>query len=133
MKILLVGGHMKLSYLAKLLKSNGHDVTIVNTDKQLCEMLSDSLEVISICGDGTKSSVFENANTSKMDAVIALTGNDASNLIICEIAKKQFNIQTTLSIVNNPQNINIFKELGVDKCISAIQTFADFIEQASIK
>ncbi|MEL7606748.1 Trk system potassium uptake protein TrkA [bioreactor metagenome] len=129
MKILLVGGHTKLSYLAKLLKSSGHDVTIVNADKQLCEMLSDSHEVFAICGDGTKSSVLESANAAKMDAVIALTGNDASNLIICEISKKQFNIKTTLSIVNNPQNINMFKELGVDKCISAIQIFADFIEQ----
>lgn len=133
MRILLVGGNKKLNFLTKSLKASDHDVIVVNKDKQLCEMLSDAYEVLCFQGDGTKPSILESAGASKMDIVIALTNADASNLIICEISKKQFNVKRTYAIVNDPNNIKLFKELGVDKCISAIKTFTELIEQESIE
>jgi len=132
MKILLVGGHQKLNFLTKSLKAKGHDVTIINEDAEWCTLLSNTHEVVSIHGDGTKPNVLEDAGAAHMDTVIALSNKDASNLIICQIAKKQFNVKNTFAVVNDPKNMKIFKELGVNKCISTTQILTDVIEQEAV-
>ncbi|MEN6317106.1 MAG: TrkA family potassium uptake protein [Clostridiaceae bacterium] len=132
MKILLVGGHQKANFLIKSLKARGHDITVINEDYEWCNMLTNTHEVISVNGDGTKPYVLEDARASKMDAVIALSNKDSANLIVCEIAKKQFHVKNTVAVVNDPNNVKMFKELGVNKCISATQMLADVIEQDAI-
>ena len=132
MKILLVGGHEEATFLTKSLKAKGHDVTIINEDYEWCKMLSNTHEVITVHGDETEPHILEDACISSMDTVIALSSKDAKNLIVCEIAKKQFNIKNTVAVVNDPKNIKIFKALGVNKCISATQLIADVIEHEAI-
>lgn len=132
MKILLVGGHQKANFLTKSLKAKGHDVIIVNKDYEWCKILSNTHEVISVHGDGTKPYILEDAGISNVDIVIALINKDASNLIICEIAKKHFNVKNTIAIVNDPKNVLLFKQLGVNKCISATQMISDVIEQEAL-
>ena len=132
MKILLVDGHQKANFLTKSLKAKGHDITVINEDYEWCKMLTTAHEVISVNGDGTKPYMLEEAGASGMDAVIALSNKDSRNLIICEIAKKQFHVKNTFAVVNDPKNVNVFKELGVNRCISATQMLADVIEQEAI-
>lgn len=132
MKILLVGGHQKANFLTKSLKAKGHDITIVNEDYEWCKMLSNTHEVKSVYGNETKPFILADAGASHMDMVIALTNIDASNLVICQLAKKQFKVKNTFAVVNNPKNVKIFKELGVNKCISAIQMLSDVIEQEAV-
>lgn len=132
MKILLVGGHQKTYFLTKSLKAKGHDITIINEDYEWCKMLTNTHEVISINGDGTKPHILEDACASKMDTVIALSNKDSKNLIVCEIAKKQFHVKSTFAVVNDPKNVKVFRELGINKCISATQMLADVIDQETI-
>lgn len=132
MKILLVGGHHQVNFLTKSLKAKGHDVTIINQDYEWCKMISNTHQVISVHGDGTKPYILEDADIWDTDTVIALSNKDSANLIVCEIAKKQFNVKNTFAVVNNPKNVKIFKELGVNKCICATQMLADVIEQEAI-
>lgn len=132
MRILLVGGHQKANFLTKSLKAKGHDVTIINEDYEWCKMLSNTHEVKCVYGNETKPFILADAGASHMDMVIALTNKDASNLVICQLAKKQFNVKNTLAVVNNPKNVKIFKELGVNKCVSAIQMLSVVIEQEAV-
>jgi trk system potassium uptake protein TrkA len=132
MKILLVGGHENLNFLTKSLKANGHDVTVINKDYQFCEMISDTYEVVCVNGDGTNASMLEKAGALNMDIVIALCNKDASNLIICETAKKKFNVKNTITVVNDPKNIKLFEDLGVDRCICTAQTLTEIIQNESI-
>ena len=132
MKILLVGGHQKAYFLTKSLKAKGHDITVINEDHEWCTILTDTHEVKSVNGDGTKPYILEDAGASKMDTVIALSNNDSTNLIVCEIAKKQFHVKNTFAVVNDPENVKVFNKLGVNKCISVTQMLADVIEQEAI-
>lgn len=132
MKILLVGGRQKANFLTKSLKAKGHDITVINEDYEWCKMLTNTHEVISVNGDGTKPCILEEAGASKMDTVIALSNKDSTNLIVCEITKKQFHVKNTFALVNDPKNVKVFKELGVNKCISATQMLTDLIEQEVI-
>ena len=132
MRIILVGGHQKPNFLAKSLKAKGHHITIVNDDYEWCKMLANTHEVICVHGDGTKPFILEDAGAAHADTVIALTNKDATNLIVCEIAKKKFGVKNTFAIVNDPKNMSLFKELGVNKCISATLILTDVIEQEAI-
>lgn len=128
MNILIVGGHAKANFLTKSLKESGHNVTIVNKDKEWCKIMAHSHGIVGVYGDGTKPFVLKDAGAIEMDTVIALCNKDSSNLVICEVAKKQFKVKNTFAVVNDPKNIRIFKKLGVDKVISSTEILSDMIE-----
>lgn len=128
MKILIVGGHHKASFLTKSLIENGHKVTVINKDKNWCKFLAHTHGVTCVYGDGSKPFVLSDAGAHEMDAVIALSNKDASNLIICKLAKKIFNVKNTFAIVNDPNLAKIFRSLGVDKVISSNEVMSDMIE-----
>jgi trk system potassium uptake protein len=132
MKILLVGGHQETRFLARSLKLKNYDVTVVNEDKAWCIMLADEYEVNAVCGDGTSPSILQNARTDQMDLVVALDHKDASNLLTCEISKKKFHVPKTIAVVTDLKNVPLFRELGVDRCISATNYLIEMIEQETI-
>lgn len=132
MNILIVGGHQDASILTKSLKAKNHNVTVINDDYEWCKMISNTHEVLCEYGDGTKPYILKDAGVANMDVVVALSNRDANNLITCEIARCQFNIVNTIALVNDPKNMKLFNELGVNKCISATQMLVDIIEQEVI-
>jgi len=128
MNILIVGGHAKANFLTKSLKDSGHNVTIINKDKEWCKIMAHSYGIVGVYGDGTKPFVLKDAGAIEMDTVIALCNKDSANLVICEVAKKQFKVKNTFAVVNDPENIRIFKKLGVDKVISSTEILSNMIE-----
>ena len=72
----------------------------------------------------------EEAGVAGFDAIVALTGLDADNLAICQVAKKFLGIRIQLCIVSNPENTAIFRQLGVTAAISATATLAQAIRGA---
>jgi len=133
MNILLVGGHQNALFLIKSLKSNHHEVAIVNSDRDLCQALADAYEVPAICGNGTNADILRQAHTEKMDVVIALDDQDAANLVISELAKNEFHVKLTYAVVNNPKNIELFQGLGIDKCVNTTRILSDLVEQQAIE
>lgn len=132
MKILLVGGHQKANYLAKLLVAKKHNVTVINDNYEWCLFLANIHKITCIHGDGTKPYILADAQAQVMNTVIALSNKDSTNLVVCELAKKQFGVKNTLAIVNDPKNAGLFQQLGVTKCISATQMIAEIIEQEAV-
>src|SRR5438132_8097878 len=80
-------------------------------------------------GDGAESSTLEAGGIGRADVVIAVTGDDEDNLVICQTAKKRFSVPRTIARVNNPKNEEIFKKLGIDVTVSATNLILNVIEQ----
>lgn len=133
MKILLIDGDSKLEFLLAALKAKGHELTVIDPDRRRCLKLADAFDVVAVCGDGTKKRTLANAGADQMDAVIALDDRDSVNLVACELAKKHFHVGLAYASVNNPQNVRLFKLLGVDKCVSTVDWIADQVEQDSLE
>jgi trk system potassium uptake protein TrkA len=85
---------------------------------------------VAIRGDGAEASVLEAAGAGRADVVIAVTGEDEDNLIVCQMAKLAFNVNKTIARVNNPKNEPIFKTLGIDVTVSHTAHIMSIIEQA---
>ena len=128
MKVIVIGGGKVGFYLIKTLKNKKHDITLIEKDKDLCEKISDQIDIDIINGDGTDIEVLKDADIDVADVVAAVTGKDEENLVICQVAKQNFNIQHTMARVNNPKNQTLFKSLGVDNTVCSTQVITNLID-----
>ena len=129
MYIIVVGGGKVGYYLAKSLLNEGHEVLIIEKDKRKCDGISAELGGIVQRGDGSDSTVMEEAGMNRADLAIAVTGDDEDNLMISQMAKKKFGVKRTIARINNPKNKHIFKLLGIDHTVSVTDLILAQIER----
>jgi len=129
MNTLIIGGGKIVYFLARAFFSKGYNVTIINRKKEECSWLARQLKATVVFGNATDPQVLKEAQASSMDAVLAITPNDEDNLIICQMAKLNFGVQKTLALVNDPDNEQVFQELGVTTAFSTTRMISGLIEQ----
>ncbi|MBI5498999.1 MAG: TrkA family potassium uptake protein [Deltaproteobacteria bacterium] len=130
MFILIVGGGRIGFYLAKTLRQSDHRVGLVERDGGRCRTLAEDLGVTVIHGDGTDIETLREAGAGDAKYIVALTGRDEENLVVCQLAKSYFKAPLTIARVNNPKNQALFKMLGVDATVSSTALAAQMIENA---
>lgn len=129
-KIIIVGGDKIASDLIGLLsEENSYDIRVIESRIAVCERLANRYAIKVFHGDGTNVDVLERADAMDASVLIALTGEDESNLVACQLAKLNFNAKMTIAKVNNPRNSGILKLLGVDKIFSSTEIIAKMIDQ----
>src|SRR5699024_6387200 len=62
--------------------------------------------------------------------MVAVTGDDEDNLVICQLAKQKFQVARTIARVNNPKNEELFRLLGIDVTVSQTNYIQNLIGQA---
>jgi len=129
MYIIVVGGGKVGYYLAKELVEEGHEVLVIEKDAIKVERIAENLGDITLRGDGCEAATMEMAGFGRADMVIAVTGDDEDNLVVCQVAKAKFNVPRALARINNPKNEEIFKRLGIDTTVSATTAILAQIEQ----
>ncbi len=129
MYIIVVGGGKVGYYLAKELVEEGHEVLVIEKDATKVERIAEDLGDITLRGDGCEAATMEMAGFGRADMVIAVTGDDEDNLVVCQVAKAKFNVPRALARINNPKNKEIFKRLGIDTTVSATAAILAQIEQ----
>ncbi len=129
MYIIVVGGGKVGYYLAKELVEEGHEVLVIEKDATKVERIAEDLGDITLRGDGCEAATMEMAGFGRADMVIAVTGDDEDNLVVCQVAKAKFNVPRALARINNPKNEEIFKRLGIDTTVSATAAILAQIEQ----
>lgn len=128
MRAIIVGGGKVGFYLAKALLERGYSITIIEQDKEQSHYCANNLDAEVSCGNGTTVEALEACEADKADCVIAVLGQDESNLVCCQIAKQRFGVKKTIAKVNNPKNKDALKELGVDIVISATDSIIQELE-----
>lgn len=116
-------------YLAKSLLERNYDVTVIEAKKDVCQVFANTLDVTVVLGDGSTARALKKAGADKCDSVIAVTGADEVNLIVCQMAKRQFQVPKTIAKVNNPKNIDTIKFLGADIAISGTENIIKQMER----
>ncbi len=129
MYVIVVGGGKVGYHLAKALMQDGHEVLIIERDRARCEHLEAELGDIVLRGDGSEVATMEKAGFNRADMVVAVTGDDEDNLVVCQVAKAHFHVPRTVALVNNPKNAEIFHRLGIDHTVNATDAILAQIEQ----
>ena len=129
MKIILIGGGKTIYFLAKQFVAEGQHVTIINRDPEESRSLSHQLNATILLGDGSDPEILEQAGTGSADVVLSMTSRDHDNLVACQVAKEKFDVPRTIALVNNPENEEIFRKLGVSPIFSATRIITSLLRQ----
>lgn len=130
MYIIVVGGGKVGYYLTKNLLNEGHEVLLIERDGSKVETYSDRFGSVVLAGDGAEAAVLAAAGAARADVVVAVTGEDEDNLVVCQVAKAKFHVGRTIARVNNPKNEQLFRLLGIDVTVSQTNHILNLIEQA---
>jgi len=129
MYVVIIGGGNVGYYLAKALVAAEHEVLLMEKNRLTYRTVAEELGEIAMQGDGCEVKLLEEAGVGRADVVVAATGDDEDNLIICQMARMKFNVPRTIARVNNPQNERLFHQLGIDATVSSTRIIYNLIEQ----
>ena len=127
MNIVLVGAGRMGKEMAFRLSDEGHDVTVVDSDEDCLEQLSNTVDVMTMLGNGADYSVLSQAGVSEADLLIAVTNDDAVNMLCCLTGKK-LGVKNTVARVRTMeyfrQMVFLKDELGLSLVLNPEQAAA---------
>ncbi len=119
MKIIIVGGGEVGLTTANVLSTKEHDLILIEGDEARAKQVANSIDALVIHGDGTDLSILKDAGASDADAIVAVTDDDKTNLMVCEIAKS-LDIKKIISRVNKSENQELFTKLGITGVVPTV-------------
>ena len=128
MYIIIVGAGKVGWNLARELMGTGHEVTVIESDRERYLTVEEELEHAIQYGDASELWVLERAGIVRADMVIAVTGDDEDNMLISQVAKEKYLVEHTIARVNNPRNLEHFELLGIRPVVSATDLILRLIE-----
>ena len=129
MYVIVAGGGKVGANVARSLLRLGHEVTLIEQRRDRFERLEDEFEHQVQRGDATELFVLERAGiTRPPDIVLALTGDDEDNMVICQLAKEKYGVPKVIARVNDPRNQAHFDLLGISPTICATSSIMALVE-----
>lgn len=132
MRILILGAGEVGFYLARQLSDEGHDVVLVEEDRERVRAIEDSMDALVVHGNAASLAVLEKAGVERMDLVLAVTSVDEINLMAC-LSAAQYAVPIKIARVSKPDYFERSallppERLGVDLMINperecALETF----------
>ena len=128
MYIIVVGAGKVGWNLARELLDKEHEVTVIEGDRRRYLTVEQELEHNIQYGDASELWVLERAGVQRADMVIAVTGDDEDNMLICQVARDKYMVERIIARVNNPRNLQHFELLGIKPSVSATGLILNLIE-----
>jgi trk system potassium uptake protein len=129
MYVVIAGGGKIGANLTRSVLDLGHEVTLIEQRRDRFEKLEEEFEHVAQLGDATELYVLESAGIARPpDLVVAVTGDDEDNMIICQIAKEKYGVEKVIARVNDPRNQPHFDLLGISPTVSATSIILAMIE-----
>ena len=91
----------------------GHEVTLLENDRERYALLEERFEHVVRFGDATELFVLERAGVERADLVVAVTGDDEDNVIVCQVAKEKYGVAEVHRPRQRPRNQPHFDMVGV--------------------
>jgi trk system potassium uptake protein len=107
----------------------GHEITLIEQRPDRFARLEEEFGPTVIRGDATEIAVLERAGIARPpELVLAVTGDDEDNLIICQIAKESYGVRKAIARVNDPRNQQHFDLLGITQTLCATTSILGLVE-----
>src|ERR671935_33914 len=129
MYVLIAGGGKAGNNVMRSLLRLGHEVTLVEQRRDRYERLEEEFGHQVHHGDATELYVLERAGIARPpDIVLALTGDDEDNMVICQLAKEKYAVPKVIARVNDPRNQVHFDLLGISPTVCATSSILGLVE-----
>src|SRR6266566_3479203 len=129
MYVLIAGGGKVGSNLARTLIRTAHEVTLIEQRPIRFDTLEAEFEHQVHKGDATELFVLERAGIKRPpNIVVAVTGDDEDNMVICQLARERYGVEKVIARVNDPRNQVHFDLLGISPTVCATSSIMALIE-----
>jgi trk system potassium uptake protein len=129
MFVLVVGGGKVGTNVTRTLRGLNHEIVLIEQDERRYESLEVEFQHEALYGDGTELHVLEQAGIRRPpDIVVAVTGDDEDNIVICQLAKERYGVPKVIARVNDPRNHELFDLLEISPTVSATSMVMALIE-----
>ncbi len=129
MYVIVVGAGKVGYYLTRTLIAEKHEVTLIEREASRVAQLAQEFGEAIVEGDGCEVKVMEDVGMGRADCVVAVTGHDEDNLIVCQMAQRYFHVPRQIARVNNPKNEAIFHLLGITETVASTDIIYRLIDQ----
>lgn len=114
MYAIIIGSGRVGSVLGTLLSQRGNNIVIIDTDEEHFSRLGPEFTGQTMVGDGTDIAILREAKIEEADALVAATGDDNSNLMSAQIARKIFQVGRVLVRIKDPNKLDVYKEYDLE-------------------
>ena len=128
MKVIIMGCGRVGAQLATLLETDGHTVTVLDTDSRSFSRLSPNFSGTALIGNGLDEEVLKRAAIEEADVFVAVTQGDNRNVMAAQIAKHIFNVPRVLCRIYDPLRRDLYETLGLE-AISPTTIFAQILRE----
>ncbi|MDO4593768.1 MAG: Trk system potassium transporter TrkA [Tissierellia bacterium] len=121
MEIIIIGAGKVGEYLVNELSNEGHDIVVIEKNKEILDRILSENDVMGVCGNGANHDILIEAGVEHCDILIAVTLEDDVNIIASVMAKK-LGTRYTIARVRDPHYMNhmefMQKSMGVDLLVN---------------
>ena len=128
MYVVIVGAGKVGWNLARELIGKGNEVTVIESDRHRYAVVEEELEHAVQYGDGSELWVLERAGIERADLVIAVTGDDEDNILICQVARRSTASSASSPAATTRATCQHFELLGIKPAVSATDLILRLIE-----
>ena len=120
MKIIISGAGEVGSHLAKMLRNEANDICVIDSNQQRLTALSETADVVTVCGNPASIEVLKNAGAEKADLFVAVNPSTSQNVnVVCSALAKSLGSKKVVCRVNNEEylaydNKYLFSDMGID-------------------
>lgn len=132
MYLVIVGAGQIGSPFIELATDDGHEVVVIERDEDRAQDVADRYDCLVINADATVRSTFDDANAERADALISTANKDATNVMVCLLAK-QIGIPTIVSVVHDPDHMSLFEEIGVSTMENPQRLIAEHLYRSVVR
>ena len=112
-RIIVVGCSLFGCAVAQALSAAGHDVIVVDMQEDALDGLGPDFDGETLTGDGKSALVLEECGVRRATHLVAATDDDASNLLIAELASEIFGVPHVLPLVDDDALADILDDMGI--------------------
>jgi trk system potassium uptake protein TrkA len=126
---IIIGGGKIGYYLTRSLINRDFEVLLMEKLSTSYHKLRNDLGDVVMLGDGCEPTTLKAAGVERADLIVAATGDDADNLVVCQMARHCFGRTKIIARVNNPDNEALFEKLGVHDRINGTSSILNLLGQ----
>jgi trk system potassium uptake protein TrkA len=128
MKVIIMGCGRVGARLAGMLDSEGHNITVLDTDSYSFRRLPTGFKGKALVGNGVDEESLKRAGIQQVDAFIAVTQGDNRNIMAAQMAKHIFGVKRVICRIYDPLRQELYQGLGVES-ISPTSIITDLLKK----
>lgn len=113
MRVVIMGAGRTGSRLARMLSKDGHQVAVVDWNREAFERLGEDFEGDTVLGNAIDGEILRAAGIERADVFVAATSGDNRNIMAAEVARDAFHVPRIVCRVKDPNRALIFGNLGI--------------------